>query len=77
MKNGNSTAYALLSDLIIGQEAICPDGLGRIAVINEADRTITIDTYINNRSCCWSMHNVKAVPIYNVPIHQLIGERFK
>jgi hypothetical protein len=48
---------------IIGQEAICGDGLGRvIAFKNEApEKWIQVKTYINNRSCKWDWLNVKLI----------------
>lgn len=48
---------------IIGQEAICPDGLGR--VVAYSDRFpylwIKVDTYVGNRGCEWSPHNVELI----------------
>lgn len=52
---------------IIGQEAICPDGLGRVAAIIDGRGNgaipgrIKVDTYINNRSCEWAPHNVELI----------------
>ena len=48
---------------IIGQEAICPDGLGR--VIGYADdfpkQWIQVSTYVNDRACQWAPHNVELI----------------
>lgn len=55
---------------IVGQEAICPDGLGRI-VSFEVRMTknfpltgnIVVETYINNRSCNWDAMNVSLIKL--------------
>ena len=48
---------------IIGQEIVCPDGLGR--VVDYEDRFpncwIKVETYINNRGCRWAPENVVLV----------------
>jgi len=46
-------------DIIIGQEAICPDGLGR--VLDVSDNGITVETYFHNRGCCWAPHAVELI----------------
>lgn len=48
--------------VVIGQECICPDGLGRV---NGVDRfgLISVTTYVNNRGCTWAKENVKLVPL--------------
>lgn len=45
---------------IIGQEAVCPDGLGRVSAFRDAfpSQWIRVETYYNNRSCAWSPENV-------------------
>lgn len=50
---------------ILGQEAVCPDGLGRVVEISEAfpHEFIRVDTYVNNRSCEWAPHNVQLVAL--------------
>ena len=50
---------------IIGQEAVCPDGLGRVVayVDDFPDQWIQVDTYVRNRSCKWAPDNVKLVTI--------------
>lgn len=63
------------SSVIIGQEAICPDGLGRVSryeygPTGEID-TIAVDTYIDNRSCHWAAHNVQLVPVRTIPDNEL------
>lgn len=47
--------------VVIGQEAVCPDGLGRVADKN--DYRIRVDTYIKNRGCWWAYGNVELVEI--------------
>ena len=51
--------------IILGQEAICPDGLGRVSEFNDKfpHEYIKVDTYINNRGCKWAPRNVKLIPI--------------
>ncbi len=53
--------------IIIGQEVICPDGLGRVVAYSINDQCVgqfvKVDTYIKNRSCEWAPHNVTLVPI--------------
>jgi len=47
---------------ILGQEAICPDGLGRVADFGYGTTEwIRVDTYIDNRSCHWAAHNVELI----------------
>ena len=48
---------------IIGQEAICPDGLGRVQAfdLGSGHDLIRIDTYVNNRGCEWAPHNVELI----------------
>lgn len=48
---------------VIGQEAICPDGLGRVRAFKDSfpHQWIQVDTYIENRSCQWGPHNVVLV----------------
>lgn len=50
---------------IIGQEAICPDGLGRVIAFDfdSPNKQIIVSTYIKDRKCCWSADNVKLIPI--------------
>ena len=53
-----------MEEIIIGQEAICPDGLGRVSEIEFGicDKVnIRIDTYIKNRGCMWASHNVELI----------------
>ena len=49
--------------IIIGQEAICPDGLGR--VISFEDKYpfeyIQVSTYVNDRQCKWGKSNVELI----------------
>ena len=47
---------------IIGQECICPDGLGRVMSV-EPQGSIWIKTYIRNRECCWASVNVELLPL--------------
>jgi hypothetical protein len=51
---------------IIGQEAVCPDGLGRVVSFGEGcggAKWIMVDTYYNNRGCKWDSKNVKLVKL--------------
>lgn len=53
-----------MQEIIIGQEAICPDGLGRVVSYSTfADKInrIKVSTYINDRSCEWNANNVKLI----------------
>lgn len=56
---------AMVNPPVIGQEALCPDGLGRVVEYNAEFpfAFIRVDTYVNNRSCKWAPHNVKLIPI--------------
>lgn len=55
------------SKIIMGQDAICPDGLGCVRnweVNVQGDITqIQVDTRVNNRSCWWDAVNVTLLPI--------------
>jgi|15BtaG_2_1085339.scaffolds.fasta_scaffold01022_1 hypothetical protein len=48
---------------IIGQEAICPDGLGRVEAFkgNSKSGWIKVKTYLKNRGCEWAWHNVRLI----------------
>lgn len=50
---------------IIGQEAICPDGLGRVvAFLNDFPfQWVQVQTYVKDRSCKWSIENVELIPV--------------
>ena len=50
---------------IIGQEAICPDGLGRVKAFedNFPRQWIQVSTYIKNRDCKWDACNVRLIPL--------------
>lgn len=53
---------------IIGQEAICPDGLGRVVAFADAfpEQWIQVQTYVRDRSCKWTVENVRLVIIGDV-----------
>jgi len=53
------------SDPVIGQEAVCPDGLGRVIAFENdfPKKWIQVSTYFNDRSCKWHWDNIKLVPI--------------
>ena len=56
-----------ISDVIIGQECICPDGLGRVAFVvpyvcdTMLAGSISVNTYIDNRGCTFASHNVELI----------------
>ena len=53
--------------IIKGQEAICPDGLGRVSDFSTGTGAlgvgsfIKVDTYVDNRGCEWAPHNVELI----------------
>lgn len=53
-----------LKQIYLGQECICPDGLGRVVRYstrkNEFD-SIVVETYVRNRSCAWDARNVTLI----------------
>lgn len=53
---------------IIGQEAICDDGLGR--VIDYCDKFpkqwIQVSTYVKDRQCKWSPDNVVLIKLETI-----------
>jgi hypothetical protein len=54
---------------ILGQECICPDGVGRIKEIKKepcGTASLVVETYFNDRSCCWAHHNVTLIPIHTM-----------
>jgi len=54
--------------IIIGQEASCPDGLGRVIGYEEGPAgsiRIQVQTYFNDRSCKWDYRNVELIPPFN------------
>ena len=54
---------------IIGQETICPDGLGRVVSFETVGRGISrikrikVQTYIADRSCNWGVCNVELIEV--------------
>lgn len=49
---------------ILGQEAICPDGLGRVVDVREHAGEVTnikVRTYVNDRGCDWAASNVELI----------------
>jgi hypothetical protein len=54
-----------LGKIVIGQEAICPDGLGRVSGFCDQypEQWIEVSTYYNNSMCHWSPSNVQLIPL--------------
>lgn len=53
-----------MPEIIIGQECICPDGLGRVAEVEKGAAgsvSIWVDTYKKNRGCKWDSCNVTLI----------------
>jgi len=50
---------------VIGQEAICPDGLGRVVGFRDEfpHQWVKVATYVNDRQCEWDPRNVELIPI--------------
>jgi hypothetical protein len=50
---------------VIGQEAVCPDGLGRVVAFCDVFpvQWIQVNTYAENRGCQWSPEDIKLVKI--------------
>ena len=50
---------------IIGQEAVCPDGLGRVVAFKDEfpHQWIHVATYIDNWDRRWAWQNVKLVRV--------------
>lgn len=48
---------------IIGQEAICPDGLGRVIAFKDEfpHQWIQVSTYVHDHQCQWAPNNVKLI----------------
>lgn len=48
---------------ILGQEAICPDGLGRVVEFKDEfpHQWIKVSTYVNDRQCQWALTNVELI----------------
>ncbi|NVZ11252.1 hypothetical protein HW932_18540 [Allochromatium humboldtianum] len=49
---------------ILGQEAICRDGLGRVIAFCDEfpHQWIQVSTYVNDRQCKWDPGNVTLIP---------------
>jgi len=64
-KQANKSSFRGFWHPIIGQEAICPDGLGRVSAYKDdfPDQWIQVETYLNSRGCKWSPENVRLVEI--------------
>ena len=56
-----------LHNIIIGQEAICPDGVGRVIDFRYdfPHQWIKVSTYVNDRQCEWSPDNVELIDPFN------------
>lgn len=56
---------AMFKHPIIGQEAVCPDGLGRVTAYEDRfpHQWIQVSTYVKDRGCKWAPENVKLVAI--------------
>ena len=52
-----------MKKIILGQEVICPDGLGRVSEFSSkpSHTYIRVDTYVANRGCKWAPHNVTLI----------------
>lgn len=50
---------------VIGQEAITPDGLGRVTAYVDRfpEQWVQVSTYVRDRQCKWSPDNVQLVDI--------------
>lgn len=50
---------------IIGQECICPDGLGRVVAFSDKfpHLYIKVSTYVGDRQCEWSPDNVQLIDL--------------
>lgn len=48
---------------ILGQEAICPDGLGRVVAFRDEFpfQWIKVSTYLGDPSCDWDPENVELI----------------
>lgn len=57
---------------IIGQEAVCPDGLGRVVEVHRGFPYdwIKVQTYVNDRSCKWDFRNVQLVELRFVALQR-------
>lgn len=49
--------------IILGQEAICPDGLGRVIAYKfpSPEEWIQVRTYVEDRSCKWAPKNIALI----------------
>lgn len=65
-----------MKNIVIGQECICPDGMGRVVNFNFTmpHEFIKVDTYINNRGCEWAPHNVKLIKYELVEVEKELSE---
>jgi hypothetical protein len=54
---------------VIGQEAVCPDGLGRVMAYEDRfpHQWVQVSTYFNDRQCKWAPSNVKLVELKVTP----------
>ena len=63
-------------NIIIGQEAICPDGLGRVESfeVGIPNSFIQVRTYIANRGCKWGPNFVELIDprgVVHIPLPKL------
>lgn len=58
--------HRLYGMIYLGQECVCPDGVGRIVefIKGAADALyIKVDTYVENRGCDWHEINVRPIAL--------------
>jgi len=61
---------------VLGQEAICPDGLGRVIAYDNKfpKQWIQIRTYVNDRSCKWSFEKITLIKLKSDADEELLRE---
>lgn len=50
----------------IGQECVCPDGVGRVVEVFDGpagSMRVHVSTYVNDRGCHWDRQNVRLIAI--------------
>lgn len=60
------TKYPTFKHPVIGQEAVCPDGVGRVLDYKDhfPEQWVCVSTYVKDRQCKWDPKNVKLCKIW-------------
>lgn len=62
----NQATHILFSSLVVGQEVVTPDGLGRISFLNPNKDEMKVQHYIGQHSDWYDAEKIQVIPIGKV-----------